>query len=193
MWLTNESTTWTLTINFGYKNQTDIIENLSKIVKKYKPQGRIWNKSNDQLIFDLDGYSLRFFLASIPDFAQDDDSVVRTLCVQVSNLIIPYRIFKNKINNEIIPIIQSITEFIKPSAEKYEAKIKFSKINPYFGYFVRKLDFPNVVTFTCDILEYSVGGQEQNITIHKEHLEIVTNNLHALDILSQKYVNLSWG
>jgi hypothetical protein len=193
MWVFNNSTKWTLTIDFGSKLQENTLENIWNLTKKIRPNSKLWHIANDLLIINLDGYTLRLFLALSPENYSDNNSIEKNICIQISNLELPYREYKRKLVYDIIPFLHALSELLKPSTEKYVAKIQFSKVNPYFGYFVRKLDLPNVASFTCDILEYSVGGQKQNVTIHKEKMEIVTDNLHALDVLSQKYVSLSWG
>ena len=48
-----------------------------------------------------------------------------------------------------------------------------------------------IVSFTCDLIESSVGGHDQTVTVRKDRIEIVTDDVLALQALSLKYVALT--
>jgi hypothetical protein len=188
LWTTNETTKWNFTVDFYHSKKSGSLEKISSLIAKHDPKSITWHKDHSSLIVNLPGYTIRIIEAQARNSFEGKDQVIT---VQVSNLELPYRSFKKKIDSEIIPLLSEITSVAKPASQKYVAKIGFSDTNPFFGYFVRKLDLPKVVSFTCDILENGIGGNSQNVIVRKDKIEIVTDNLAALQSLSFKYMAFS--
>lgn len=187
LWLTNETVTWNFTIDYQNWSHSKPLDEIKNTINQSYDKAKYWCHDEDNLIVNMSGYSLRAILAEHRNSMDFENSV----SIQVSNLQLPFRSFRSRIENEIIPLVNEISKKIEPETEKYSAKISFLSPNPYFGFFVRKLALPNVITFTCDLLEDSVGGEDRNVTIHKDRIVIVTNDLFALQALSIKYVALS--
>ena len=191
MWFTNGTTKWNFTIDFYDCEQANPIDIIWRVISNQNKLATKWHKDSSLLIINMPGYTIRAFTSEgkqLEDVHLDTQNVT---CVQVSNLELPYRTFKTKIENEIIPLAKDIADMLHPKDEKYAAKISFTSSNPYLGFFVRKLELPKVVSFTCDLIETSIGGHEQTVIVRKDRIEIVTNNLLALQLLSMKYMALS--
>jgi hypothetical protein len=188
VWATNETTKWNFTVDFYPSKRKDFLSKISKLISYNSPKSITWHKDVNSAIVNLPGYTLRIIETEVNNAAEERDYVI---VIQISNLELPFRSFRRKIENEIIPVLNEISNIIKPTNQKYVAKISYSEANPFFGYFVRKLDLPKVVSFTCDILESGVSGSSQNVIVRKDKIEIVTDNLAALQSLSFKYIALS--
>lgn len=188
LWLTNETTKWNFTVDFYHSKNPSSLEKIGKLISKYDPKSITWHKDANSLIVNLPGYTMRIIEAQARNSFDDKDQIIT---IQVSNLELPFRSFRKRIEGELVPLLNEITAIVKPAAQKYVAKIGFATPNSFFGYFVRKLDLPKVVSFTCDILENNVGGNSQNVTVQKDRIEIVTDNLAALQSLSFKYMAFS--
>lgn len=188
LWATNETTKWNFTVDFYPSKNLSFIPKISKLISNNSPKSITWHKDVNSAIVNLPGYSLRIIETEVNNATEEKDYVI---VIQISNLELPFRSFRRKIENEIIPLLNEISNIIKPTNQKYVAKIGYSEANPFFGYFVRKLDLPKVVSFTCDILESGISGSSQNVTVRKDKIEIVTDNLAALQSLSFKYLALS--
>jgi hypothetical protein len=187
LWLTNETIKWNFNVDFSDMKNSCNIDEISELITTHTPKAIIWHKDADSLIINLPGYSIRIFMT----LTNSVEEQIKVLGIQISNLELPFRSFKARIEKEIIPLLQDLGNYVKPSNQKYVAKIGFTDTNPFFGFFIRKLELPKVVSFACDILETNVGGHPQAITIRKDKIEIVTDNLLALQSLSFRYVSLS--
>jgi hypothetical protein len=189
-WLTNETTKWNFTIDFHDYKQANPIEQIHLIINRQTNKATKWHEDASSLIVNMPGYTIRAFISEVQTFDLDTERVV---CVQFSDLELPYRTFRSKIDNEIVPLIKDIADTLHSNYGKYVAKISFSSTNPYFGFFVRKLELPKVVSFSCDFIDTSIGGHKQTVTVSKDRIEIVTNDILALHMLSKKYIALSGG
>jgi hypothetical protein len=188
LWLTNETTKWNFSVDFYHSKNPSSLEKISKLISKHDPKSITWHKDANSLIVNLPGYTMRIIETQARNSFEDTDQIIT---IQVSNLELPFRSFRKRIEGELIPLLHEISAVVKPATQKYVAKIGFATPNPFFGYFVRKLDLPKVVSFTCDILENNVGGNSQNVIVRKDRIEIVTDNLAALQSLSFKYMAFS--
>ncbi len=193
LWLTNDTTKWNFTIDFYDCAQVQPLKNIWSVASRKNNNAIKWHDDEHSIIINMPGYTIRSFISN-EEYNESRELDYRSVVtVQVSNLELPYKSFKQKIENEIIPLLKDIVDVIKPEKEKYAAKISFSSSNPYFGYFVRKLELTKVVSFSCDLIETSVGGHPQTITVRKDRIDIVTNDLLSLQTLSMKYAALSGG
>lgn len=191
LWLTNESTKWNFTVDLHDCEQERLLPSVWETISQLVPQAIRWHHDDYKLIVNMPGYTIRAFVSgavSLYEGNVDDPSVV---CIQVSNLELPFRTFRAKIENEAIPLMRDIVKTLQPKTEKYAAKISFSSTNPYFGFFVRRLELPRIVSFTCDFIESSVGGRDQTVTVRRDRIEIITDDLPTLQTLSLKYVRLA--
>lgn len=189
--LTNAATEWDFTVELQDCDRSRSLSDVWEVIHHQVREAMRWHSSEHSLIANMPGYTLRVFTAQNSLVSQDHNQMSDVTCIQVSNLQLPFRTFKDRIEHEIIPLLHHLVEMLSPATEKYAAKIGFSSTNPYFGFFVRKLDLPKVVSFTCDLIETSVGGEEQTVTVRKDQIEIVTDNILALQTLSLKYVALA--
>lgn len=188
LWATNETTKWNFNVDFFHPKKPGALEKIGNLISKHDTKSITWHKDRSSLIVNLPGYTIRIVETQARNSFDEKDQVIT---IQVSNLELPFRSFQKRIEYEIVPLLNEIAAIAKPSTQKYVAKIGFADPNPFFGYFVRKLELPKVVSFTCDILENSVGGNSQNVTVRKDRIEIVTDNLAALQSLSFKYMAFS--
>jgi len=193
-WITNRSTHWNVTIELrGIDTESALEDALSAIADRVSSDATIWHDAPRKKILNLAGYTLRLRLLPEPgaDYLPDQDSPHDVLVIQISDLELPFRSFTRKLEKQIIPILHSILQALDPRQEKYSAKIRFGSGNPYFGFFVRHLDVPQVTSFAVDVADTTAAGTEQRVCIRKRQIEIVTDNLLALSTLSRKYVALS--
>jgi len=191
LWLANGSTKWNFTVELRACAKERPLCSVWTVIKQQGQQASPWHHDDSSLIVNMPGYTLRAFVSAGPSPFDGDPGYPRDVCIQISNLELPFRTFRAKIENEAMPLIRDIVDILQPATEKYAAKIGFSANNPYFGLFVRTLDLPKVVSFTCDLIESSIGGHDQIVTVRKDQIEIVSSDLLALQALSLKYVRLA--
>lgn len=191
LWLTNEPTKWNFTVDLQDCAQKHLLHSVWQAISQRKQPATPWHRDDSSLIVNMPGYGLRVFVSGGIPLHGDSTANPRVVSIQVSNLELPFRTFRAKIENEIIPLISEIADILQPAKEKYAAKVSFASTNPYFGFFIRRLDLPKVVSFTCDFIESSVGERDQIVTVQKDRIDIVTDDLLALQALSLKYVALA--
>jgi len=187
LWITNETINWSFSIEFGGCAKSDPIHQIWRIIRTHNKKATRWHHNGVSLIANMPGYTVRASVHANGEVLDNSQMV----SIQMSDLELPFRTFRARIENEIVPLLKDISGTFKPRTEKYAAKISFSSSNPYFGFFVRRLDLPKIVSFSCDLLENSVGNYDQVVTVRKDRIDIVTDDLFALQVLSIKYVALS--
>jgi hypothetical protein len=193
-WITNRPTKWNLTIDYrGVSVDMPLDALRSAIETGASPTSTVWHDGQYSKIINFPGYTIRLKTTPYPDGVLDLDNLESTesVSMQISDLELPYRSFRSKLEEEIIPLVDRATAALKPREQQYAVKIRFQSKNPYFGFFVRRLALPQIVSFSADVLDLSAGGEAQNVCVRKDQIEIVTDSLLALQALSKKYVALS--
>lgn len=184
--LTNATTHWDFTIELRNCHEIEPIKVISDVVKHHSNQAMILHEERHKLVANLPGFTLDVMAQGrVP--IEDWENVV----LRISNLELPYRSFRNRIIDQIVPLLEDISKGVGADGGKYAAKISFSNGNPYFGYFLRKLELPRIVAFQCDLLETTAGNRKQNVRVYKNRLDIVADSPHALLSLALKYVAFS--
>jgi hypothetical protein len=193
-WITNRPTKWNLTIDFRGVELDSPLEMLRSAIENGLPSAaKLWHDGEYTKILNVPGYTIRMQVVPYPNGVPnpDEPAYEESVLMQLSDLELPYRSFRSKLEGEIIPLVDRAVASLNPREQQYAVKIRFQSKNPYFGFFVRRLDLPQVVSFSADVLDSSVGGEAQNVSVKKEQIEIVTDSLLALQALSKKYVALS--
>lgn len=193
-WITNRPTKWNLTIDYRGVDVDSPLDSLRSAIESGAPSPTtLWHDDEYKKIINLPGYTIRMQVVPWPDGLLDlnEPEHTESICIQLSDLELPYRSFRSKLEGEIIPLVHRAAAALNPREQKYAVKIGFQSGNPYFGFFVRRLDLPQVASFSADVVDLSVGGEAQNVSVKKEQIEIITDSLLALQTLSKKYVALS--
>lgn len=106
--------------------------------------------------------------------------------VRLQDLEVSYRRSKTIIENELNSIFEGITKTLKEDNTKYFLNVNFKEFNPYFGFFIRRLNSREISTFNVKL-----NVDSEKVTIGKEKIEIYTNSLSKLQTLSKDYLTLS--
>lgn len=186
-----ETIRWNFTIDLSGFESSRPLEDVFETIVGANIQGTtVWANHSDLKIVNMPGYTLRLFMTSPSPDIPEPIPTADILTLQLSNLELPFSRYRAKIDGEVFPLIERVVDALRPDDKKYSVKIGFQSPNPYFGFFVRRLDVPKVLAFQCDIFE-SVAGREETVTIDKDSVTIVAGSLQAARMLSSKYVALS--
>ena len=67
-----------------------------------------WHKDENSLIVNISGYTIRAILANVKNAHDERDHFVT---IQISNLELPFRSFRSKIEDEIVPYFSILENF----------------------------------------------------------------------------------
>lgn len=190
-WVTNEATDWNFSVDLRGSRVDNPLETAIHCIQQaqqLRPQ--VWEDGRFSKILNMQGYALRLTL--VPDHVGEleDEQEEQVICLQVSNLQLPYRSYQQKISEEVFPLVERVVKILQPESEKYALKIEFQSPNPFFGFFVNRLEYPKVTAFQCDFFE-TVAGKDEAVRVTKDRIEVVTDNLQAAKALSFRYVTFS--
>lgn len=185
-----EPINWSFNVEFTNSNLN--VETFDKIwdsIKQKVPNAIIWSRTADTMIINIErSYTLRFLLAN--NLSDEADTINKSLTVQISDTEKPYNRMHQVIENQIIPLLDTLTKQIEPATAKFTAKIAFIGQNPYFGLYLRRLSVPKIISFAVEFNENYSNGK-QTVCIRKNKIEITADSLLALQNLSLRYLTMS--
>lgn len=189
--MTREVTRWNFTVDLGLLDPREGLDSALATIRSLQlPKTRVWIDESDRKVINMEGYTLLIFVARPAYEVPEEVAGSESLVIQLSNLELPYSRYKDKVEGEVFTLIEAIVNKLRPSTQKYSVKIGFQSPNPYFGFFVRRLELPKVVAFQCDVFE-TVGGKEETVQITRDEIRVTTDSLHAARFLSSRYIALS--
>lgn len=106
--------------------------------------------------------------------------------LQVTDLEVSFRRSKTIIQNEIGKLLESLTKALKEDKSDYYLTINFKEYNPYFGFFVRRLNANEINTFNVKL-----NVADERISINKTSIEFHTESLQSFRSFSEEYLSLS--
>lgn len=106
--------------------------------------------------------------------------------LQVDNLEVSFRRSKIIIHKEIGYLLERLSKVLKEDKGDYYLSVDFKKYNPYFGFFVRRLNANEINTFN---VKFNID--DEHVSINKKSIEIHTDSLNRLTSFSKEYLSLS--
>lgn len=106
--------------------------------------------------------------------------------LEVQDLEVSFRRSKTIIQKEIGGLLESLSKTLKEDKSNYYLTINFKEYNPYFGFFVRKLNANEVNTFN---VSFKVDGER--VSINQTSISLHTESLQAFRSFSEEYLALS--
>jgi hypothetical protein len=189
-WLTNATTNWEFAVDYSlaYKEPAAIDEAKNVILEMF-PEAKLWENGETQKIIHAPGFTVRIKL--LLDFPQGVlERNTTSLCLDFTDMNIPYRSSQKILMKKIAPLLERISDKLKPDWTKYTFRIRFDGTNPFFGLYIKKLPANQIVNFKCELFEI-IGSEREIVTLGKRETIINTSSLSNLIALSQKYVSLS--
>lgn len=191
LWLTQDPIALDFSAEFGVGDRTDALNIAWDTIKTHFPDAKPRNHTDRGLVVRLERYSV--FLSRHAEIVEP--SIVteprNALLIEISDFTQPYRTGSRILENEIFPLLEWLKEALAPTDQKYQMKLIFERANPYFGLFVRKLHLPQVISFNCQFVDAKSTGQRETVTVNKDKLTIVTEQISSLQSLTRKYISLS--
>ncbi|WP_018705774.1 hypothetical protein [Siminovitchia fordii] len=104
----------------------------------------------------------------------------------IDDLEVSYRRSRTIIQKEIGGLLEGLSRIAKEDSSDYYLNINFKEYNPYFGFFVRRLNANEINTFN---VKFNIDNEK--VSINKKSIELHTDSLSKLTDLSKEYLSLS--
>lgn len=184
-WVGNHAARWDLSVDY----QTDLTRSgLRKLVDQleasYRDKGvrrEDWSNTRFRITVNtVKTQALPFELS-----LAEEDSGPNRLHVSGFEIWAPFR-ESDRLEREIMAILEAIEDAIRPTARDYGLTIYFDGKNPYYGFFLRRLAASAIQSFHVD-LTVKAGL----VTVSKERLAITTRSKDSFRDLVAHYLALS--
>lgn len=156
------------------RNSLELIEDAFR--SKHINVRNIISLSNVRKIFSLG--SLRFEVSV--------DEQEGQIYFSIHDMEVSFRRSKKLIETELAQIFETMQLTLKPDLGQFGLIIEFKGYNPYFGFFVRRLNANDVQNF-----HIAFKVENDRVAVTKNSIEINTDSLQQLRILSTRYLTLS--
>lgn len=148
---------------------------LNEICKE-KQSFKIIKLSNTRRIY-------RIYTLNLEAVLEEDEGKLR---FYVHDLKISFRDSKKIIDQQLSKIFEKIQYVIKADSGNFGIQVDFQEFNPYFGFFVRRLNDKDITRFNVKL-----RINNDQISVSKNCIEINSDSLQGLNNLSKDYLALS--
>jgi hypothetical protein len=129
--------------------------------------------------------SLSLELAEFSEAAKAGGGGVDHLAIVSKIQELPYLFSIEKIERQILPILNLVRDELRPSRSSYELDVEFRGTNPFFDVYIARLKPEQVGEFRV-ILHIASGIQDQ-----KERVEISRTNIHVIATTTDSFKRLA--
>ncbi len=174
--VSNPECIWSFQVTYNGEFNRDTLLLVEHFFLENQQDVTVTNISNIRKLFRMGTLSLEVYL----------DEELKILRFSIHDMEISYRRSKSFIEDRLASLFESLQLKLKPDSGAFDLTINFNDYNPYFGFYVRRLNAGEVqrfnVIFRIDNDRVSVG---------KNQIEINTQSLQHMRSLSKKYIVLS--
>lgn len=155
--------------------EQDVFYKINKILREIDPESfKVTKISNIRFIYKVYTINLEVVL--------DDDC----LRFDIHDLQVSYRTSRKLIDQKLADIFEKIQYVAKADSGRFGVIITFEKYNPYFGFFVRRLNAEDLQNYN---IHFRVNND--NVKITKKSIEINAQSINTLNKLTKSYLALS--
>jgi len=173
----NPDCLWNMQVVFEGSYERMALNRIEEALRtRNKKISNILTVSNVRKIFTLG--SVRFEVTV--------DEQKGTIYFSIHDMEVSFRRSKKLIENELSALFETMQMVLKPDAGQYGLNVEFKGINPYFGFFVRRLSAEDVQRF-----HVTFKVENDSVAVTKDSIEINTDSLQHLRVLSTHYLSLS--
>lgn len=126
-----------------------------------------------------------------PDYASEDGQGHVTVVSRVME--VSYGHAKRKIEQQIVPVLQALTDVLKPNNTSFELDVQFLKKNPFFAVYISHLRPEQVQDYRV-VLHVDGShptGQAERVEISKQKVHVTANSTHTFKSMAEQFVLLS--
>jgi len=194
-WFRNYPSRWRIDIRFDGDFKDDVIKEISDFVVSSK------NKYSNAKIYQRTFNSINFSISETLNFYIDlrhkgtNGYDFDTIDISLAPFEIGSNNSKQKLNTEIIPILNDLQKIIKPNNTSFVFNVKFLKYNPFHPFFIARLKPSQIETFRIDLKidKYSKLESGDFVSIDKDTICLTASDVHVLKELFNDFIYLSSG
>jgi hypothetical protein len=100
---------------------------------------------------------------------------------------------KRKLEQQIIPVLQAITDVLRPSNSSFELDVQFLKRNPFFAVYIAHLRPEQVQDYRV-VLHVDAShpsGKAETVEITKQKVHVTAKTTHSFQSIAEQFVLLS--
>lgn len=172
----NPDCIWNMVVEFDGDFDEETFKILDNVINDYTDKIKITTISNVRRIYKLDTLSFELTI----------DKKERTLRLHIDNMEISFRRSRTIIDKELGILFEKISQSLRVINSEYYFNISFREFNPYYGFFIRRLNANDINSFNV-----TFNVEDQHVTINKKSMEIYTTSLQKLNVISKEYLSLS--
>ncbi|MGM0775481.1 MAG: hypothetical protein ACQEXE_01590 [Bacillota bacterium] len=170
----NPDCIWNLNVEFTGQFDENIFSKLDNIFSSQPGDFKVIPLSNTRKIYKINTLSYEIKVNH------------NEISLHLYDLEISYRRSKKIIENELGKLLEELSKTLKEDRSEYFLNINFKEYNPYFGFFVRRLNSREINSFNVKL-----NINSDKVTISKNSIEIYTDSLQKLNTISKDYLTLS--
>lgn len=174
--LKNPESLWNMRVTFQGDYDRTYFKKIDDLFYQYNKDIHITLISNTRKLYRVGSIS---FEVSINENQGEVNFTIHDLEVS-------YRRSKNIIEKELNYMFEKIQMELRPKHGDYHLAINFKGFNPYFGFFVRRLNANEIIGF-----DVTFFIEKDRVAVSKTGIEINTDTIGNLNILSKEYLALS--
>lgn len=172
----NHDCIWNMEITYKGPFERSALLKIEEYLRTTGSKIKIQGLSNTRKIYTVDTIVFETYV-------NEDDGEIR---FSIHDLEISYRRSNKLIDNELSILFEKLQTILKPDAGSYGISIDFKGYNPYFGFYVRRLNAHEVNGFNV-----TFNVENDRVSINKNSIEINTDSLQHLRTLSKEYLALT--
>ena len=185
----NKDVDWELRAEYQDFESDGKLDDILTYLNKESPKSQFIVNEANQKIIRMESFPLRLRLSNEPFSSIDSSTPTNFLVVDTMPMNHTFR-RAQKLVEHIAHLLEHIADMVDATEQKYEIQIRFSGVNPYFGFYVQRVKVPNVTRFDCEFSE-QVGGYRQTVVISEKAVTIVTDSISSLLSLAKDYLSLT--
>ncbi|MDY7044389.1 hypothetical protein RVS70_09245 [Virgibacillus sp. M23] len=177
VWFTikNPDCIWKMQVEYSGDFEEDIVEKVDKVFNMQNQELKQINLSSSRRLYKVGTLSFELVV--------ENNKKIR---LQLEDLEISYRRSKKIIDEELSVLLEQLSRSIKEDHCEYYFNINFKEFNPYYGFFIRRLNSKDINTFS---IKFNI--ENDKVTINKKSIDVHTTSLQKLNSFSKTYLSLS--
>lgn len=174
--ITNPDCIWNMQVIFNGEFNREVFNNIDEIFTIINSDLRINIISNVRRTYKLKTILIETYI----------DEKNNKINFSIQDLEVSYRRSRKMIENELAIIFEKLQYSLRPENGDFGLNISFKEYNPYFGFYVRRLNANEIQGFNV-----TFNIQNDRVAVNKTSIEINTNSLQHLNNLCKQYLSLS--
>lgn len=188
--LTNPTCAWQIIGDFRGEFDNDVISKLKDFMLNkalFRRPVKILSESNLTLVFSV-SETLHFTMELHKQ--SHSDSSHSAIGLKLSKIEIGSNSALRKLEKEILPIIDSIQNQIKPATFAYNLNVDFLGANPFYSRYMQHIKGDAIADFrlTLHLDDYTCSSEGEMVEINKDKLHIVAHSLNGLKELARDFL-----